>query len=191
MTEMSGMSGGSANPIPQRTYVTGIILFMVPVVLFFLGLTSAMVVRRGLSDDWMALTLPPMLLITTAILLMSGGTMEISRYALRRGEKGAHQLWWGVTTGLGVLFLAGQYMVWQDLVRQGIYVSTNPSSSFFYVLTISHAVHVLGGLLALAGLAVRTPTKMTRATAVRVAALYWHFMGGLWIYVYLLLWLGR
>ena len=185
------MAAATSNPIPQGSYVTGIILFLVPVLMFFLGLTSAMVVRKGLGDDWMPLTLPDILLGTTAILLFSSVTLEIARRSRRRQFTGAFQIWWGVTTALGFTFLAGQWMAWRELVGQGIYISSNPSSSFFYVLTVAHAVHLLGGLAGLLLAGYVPLTRMTRPTAVRVGAIYWHFMGGLWVYVYLLLWLGR
>ena len=181
----------ASNPIPQRSYVTGIILFLVPVLMFFLGLTSALVVRKGLGGDWMAVQLPGILWITTAVILFSSIALETARAQFRQGKAGAFRLWWGVTTALGVLFLAGQWMAWRDLAAQGVYLTTNPGSSFFYVLTVSHAVHLLGGLVGLLLAGFFPLQRMSRATAVRVGAIYWHFLGGLWIYVYLLLWLGR
>ena len=196
LIELAG--GGDDRPrllrVPQRSYVTGIILFLAPVVMFFLALTSALVVRKGLGGDWMPLTLPRVLWFTTGVILLSSVTLELARRQLRANILKGFRLWWGVSTVLGLAFLAGQLAAWRDLAAQGIYVASNPSSSFFYVLTGAHGVHLLGGLIALPFAGFREPrpdAKLTRATAVRVAAIYWHFMGGLWIFLYLLLWLGR
>jgi cytochrome c oxidase subunit 3 len=90
---------------------------------------------------------------------------------------------------LGFLFLAGQYAAWRQLVATGVYLATNPSSSFFYVFTVAHALHLAGGLLALVFITVwawRLQLGPGRRTAVDVSAFYWHFMDGLWIYLLLL-----
>jgi cytochrome c oxidase subunit III len=75
---------------------------------------------------------------------------------------------------LGFLFVCGQIEAWRELAAAGIYLPTNPSASFFYILTAAHAVHLLGGLFAL------------QYANRQAAAVYWHFMTGLWIYVLLL-----
>ena len=193
-TATGGEFGLFPAAVPQRSYITGIILFLTPVGMFFLALTSALVVRKGLSGDWMPLGLPNILWATTAVILLSSFTLEVARRQLAQQQAGKFRLWWGITTVLGLGFLAGQYMAWQDLAGQGIFVSSNPSSSFFYVLTGAHGFHLAGGLVALLLVGFRNPQawrRLTLPTAVRVSALYWHFMGGLWVYVYLLLWLGR
>jgi cytochrome c oxidase subunit 3 len=95
-----------------------------------------------------------------------------------------------MTVALGLLFLYGQWMAWRQLAARGFYVSTTPSSSFVYLLTGTHAVHLMGGVLALlvAGLfaLLRRPVT-TRSIVVDVTAWYWHFMAVLWVYIFCLL----
>ena len=94
---------------------------------------------------------------------------------------------------LGVGFVVSQLSAWRQLVKQGIYVSSNPHSSFFYLLTATHGVHLLGGLVALTYLTLRVrryedklEVQKSQAAA-DVVTLYWHFMDVLWIYVFVLL----
>lgn len=178
-------------PLPERRYYTGMLMGLAGIFMLFAALTSALVVRKGISDDWIALTFPTILWPNTLILLASSFTMEKARWSLSSTTQ--FRRWWGATVILGIGFLLGQILAWQQLANQGVYLSTNPSSSFFYVLTGSHGVHLLGGVVALLYLS----WKMWRhpaappQTMVYVAGLYWHFMDGLWVYVFLLLLLWR
>jgi cytochrome c oxidase subunit 3 len=157
--------------------------------MMFAALTSAMVVRRGLSGDWVSTPLPAVLWPNTAVLLASSAAVEIARRSLRRGERGGFNLYWSLATILGGLFLAGQFLAWQQLRAAGVYLASNPSSAFFYVLTVAHAVHLAGGLVALAYIdvqALRLRLGPAKRTAVDVSAAYWDFLAGLWVYVLLL-----
>jgi cytochrome c oxidase subunit 3 len=103
---------------------------------------------------------------------------------------GGLRRWVGITAVLGAAFLALQYAGWAQLAARGIYVASNPSSSFFYVLTAAHGLHLLGGVIALSYVVYRIwrPTVwITREAVVESTALYWHFMDGLWVYLVLLL----
>jgi cytochrome c oxidase subunit 3 len=116
--------------------------------------------------------------------------MEGARRALGRGDFARFNRWILSTAALGVTFLAGQLVAWRELAAQGIYISSNPHSSFFYLLTSLHAVHLLGGVLALAYVSVaalRLRVGLSKRPAVEATALYWHFMDGLWLYLFLLL----
>jgi len=175
---------GQPCPLPERRYYTGMMLALVAIFMIFAAFTSALVVRSGLSDDWVATALPGILWPNTLILLASSFTLEKAR----RGYAGSgrFQLWWGATTVLGAAFLTGQILAWQQLAADGVYLDTNPSSSFFYVLTATHGLHLLGGLLALVYVSwkiQRKNSKTSVATIMGVTALYWHFMDGLWIYL--------
>ena len=102
--------------------------------------------------------------------------------------------WLGITFVLGAGFLVGQLLAWSEMRHLGIFVSTNPSSSFFYVLTGAHGLHLLGGVLALAYAGVTSLLRKplaTRFLVVDVTALYWHFMDFLWIYIFALLHFAR
>ena len=189
------------------------------VVMLFVSFTSAYIVRQGVgtwSDasaryvtDWQPISLPPVLWVNTVILLASSLTLAIARRTLSRKLRAAPRggaspalivdqqrsiPWLGITLVLGAGFLAGQLLAWKEMRHLGIFLSTNPSSSFFYVLTGAHGLHLLGGVLALAyaGLTslLRKPLA-TRFLVVDVTALYWHFMDFLWIYIFALLHFAR
>ncbi len=190
-------SGGGAQPLPHTppgAYVTGMVLGLAAILMFFLALTSAFVVRKGLSNDWAPVSLPPVLWLNTILLAVSSFSLERARRALRREAGTEFHRWWALTCALGVAFLAGQVVAWQQLAAAGVYLSTNPSSAFFYVLTSAHGLHLLGGVLALLYVGFRSAeagARLERPTAVRVAGIYWHFMGALWVYLFLLLLLGQ
>lgn len=181
-----GTPGSFGWSVPARTYKTGMWLALGAIVMFFAAFTSALVVRRGLSDDWVAIALPRVLWLNTAVLLASSLTLELSR---RSHHEAQFLRWLNITAALGLLFLGGQLLAWRELASRGVYLATNPSSSFFYLLTAAHGVHLLGGIIALAYLVLRARrmAAVRRAATVDVTALYWHFMDGLWIYILLLL----
>jgi len=185
-------SGGSPG-IPQRAYFTVIQLGLAGIIMFFMALTSSFLVRKGLGNDWVAFNFPRILWLNTLILLASSITIQIARRHLREDEKVAFKQWWSATTGLGILFLAGQFIAWRQLAGQGVFLVTNPSSSFFYVLTAAHGLHLFGGILALLYVSHRNwqRSRISQATATDVASIYWHCMDGLWIFLFALLYLGR
>jgi cytochrome c oxidase subunit 3 len=155
----------------------------------FAAFTSAFVVRRGLSDDWSSMPKPQILFVNTAVLLASSVVLDRSRHALRKHDRSRFNVWWTAATALGILFLLGQAYAWRELARAGIYVATNPSSSFFYVLTASHAVHLLGGVTALVYVDVqawRLRLGPAKRTAIDVTAVFWHFLDGVWVYLMVL-----
>lgn len=186
-----GDGGGAAHAVPLRAYYLGLSLGLVSILMFFMALTSAYLVRKG-QGDWLTFQMPRILWATTAVLVTSSFTVERARKLLNAGSRKGFRLWWGVTTMLGLMFLAGQLAAWQQLRAAGVFLSGNPSSSFFYVLSGAHGVHVIGGLLALAVVFVRRHyRRVTQAAAVEMAAIYWHFMDLLWVFLLLLLFLGR
>lgn len=173
---------------------TGIWVGLAAISMTFAALTSALVVRKGGSLDWRAFTLPSILYANTVVLLASSVTLEISRRQVTRYMGGlkaqvAHpSRWLHVTLGLGLLFVGGQYVAWRQLSAQGLYLATNPSSSFFYVLTAAHALHVLGGLGGLVRVIGKLHTHVLRRSTLVATSRYWHFMDVLWIYLLWLLW---
>ncbi len=193
----------------------GLICGIATVSMVFVSLTSAYVVRRGLPTfddstrgyfrDWGSVQLPWLLLIiNTAFLLISSLTMEGARREVTRraalapvqsipgvslGEERRFP-WLGLTIVLGFGFLAGQWVAWGELRGRGFFVNTNPNSSFVYLLTVAHAVHLLGGMIALlwaGGSSLLHRAVEDRRIIVDVAAWYWHFMAVLWLYVFALL----
>jgi cytochrome c oxidase subunit 3 len=182
-------AGGSA--VPQRTYVTGMTVALGGILMFFMALVSAYIVRKGTSNDWRALEVPRILWLNTAVLILSSLTLSRSRKKLLQGDQSAFRHWWLVTSALGFLFLVGQIIAWKQLANAGVFLATNPSSSFFYVFTAAHGLHLLGGVIALFWVALLPMRRLTQSTATTVASMYWHFMDGLWVFIFLLLLLGR
>ena len=185
-----GEGGGSdGRGASRRASFTGLFVLLAASTMLFAAFTSAFVVRRGLSDDWAGITKPPILFVNTGILLLSSVMLDLSRRALRAHNRERFNLWWTLATALGVLFLGGQAYAWQQLKAAGVYVSTNPSSSFFYLLTASHAFHLLGGVVALLYVdvqALRLQLGPAKRTAIDVTAIFWHFLDALWLYLMLL-----
>jgi cytochrome c oxidase subunit 3 len=161
----------------------------------FAAFTSALIVRQGGSTDWQHITLPPILFLSTLLLLLSSVTLEVARRRVASFMGGQEtrveipKRWLYLTLGLGLLFLAGQYMAWLQLRSQGLYLATNPNSSFFYLFTALHALHVMGGLAGLSRVIRKLGQSALRRSTLNATAYYWHFMGALWVYLFLLLWM--
>jgi cytochrome c oxidase subunit III len=178
-------------PPPSSTAIW-VVLFAIS--MMFAAFTSALVVRKGSSLDWRTFTLPPVLFLNSLTLIASSITLEVSRRRIaafmgnmqNRAENPAR--WLYVTLSLGMLFVAGQYVAWSQLRAEGLYLATNPSSSFFYVLTVTHALHVLGGLGGLVYVIRKLGKSSLRRSTLDATARYWHFMDLLWLYLLLLLW---
>lgn len=167
-------------PTPART---GVWVGIAAIVLMVAAFTGALVVRRT-QADWIHFRLPPIIYVNTLVLLVSSATLERAR-----GGAAPQRRWLSTTLGLGLLFVVGQVLAWSNLVAQGLFLATSPSSAFFYVLTALHGVHLLGGVAALAyvlGRARHAPGSGA-AGALDAAALYWHFLAVLWLYLLLLL----
>lgn len=138
----------------DRASVTGLLITCAASLMLFAALTSAMVIRRGTGDDWNAITMPGAAWASLAVIISSSILLETGRKRL------------GIAAG--VLFLGLQAMVWRSLEPAGI------SVAFFYVLSVTHAVHVAAGLIALV---------KQRAVSGGLAVYYWHFVGALWCYL--------
>jgi cytochrome c oxidase subunit III len=157
--------------------------------------------------DWHPLAIPPVLWINTAVLLLSSLTMEVARRHFFR-ETDVMEEWlglgrptvrraapWLAATGvLGGLFLAGQWIAWKQLVAEGVFSGSNPSSYFFYLITGTHAMHLLLGVLALSACMISLMLLRRvelRQVAVDCTAWYWHAMGVFWFFLFGLLVLGQ
>jgi len=192
----------------------GLAVAMTPILMLFISFTAAYLVRRGfltfdLSNNtyvrtWLPVQLPwPWLLANTAVLILSSIAIEFARRDITRQSALApvksipgvslgderHFPWLGLTTGLGLVFLAGQLWIWSVLASRGFHLTTGPSSSFVYFLSGMHAIHLAGGALALLFADVATllhrPVE-SRRIVVDITAWYWHCMTGLWIYILVL-----
>jgi cytochrome c oxidase subunit 3 len=180
-------------PTPRSAYFTGLVLGLAAIFMFFIALASAFVVRKGLGGDWRSFELPGLLWVNTVVLLASSLVVERARRLLRTQPAARFGAWWSTGSLLGIAFLVGQVAAWRQLAAQGIFLATNPASSFFYVFTAAHGVHVLGGLAALGYVAARGAAhqQSTGNLSADLTAGYWHFLGVLWVGLLLLLTFGR
>jgi cytochrome c oxidase subunit III len=205
----AGSGGGFRNLVPAGGSLravadpkgeparTGIWVGLSAIAMSFAALTSALYVREGAATDWHHIVLPRILWFNTLALIASSVALELARVRVRsfmRGEqatKSQAAFWLNSTLLLGMVFVVGQYLAWLKLRSQGLYLPTNPNSSFFYLFTGVHAVHVLGGLGGLVRVMVkfRSPSRALRRSTMDATSYYWHFMGALWIYLLFLLWL--
>ena len=180
-------------------YRIGMWVAVAAILMMFAALTSAYVFRAG-ARDWRPIEIPALMWASTAVILASSATFEIARRSSKREDADRYRLWLRVSLALGALFLAFQLLAWRQLVAQGIYLATNPHSSFFYVLTGLHGLHLAGGIMGLAYLLARAGREgrdaKRQAKAVGEAradavGIYWHFMDGLWLYLFGLLFFWR
>lgn len=219
-----GGDGGRGDGFPDygqrlRRIRLGLAIGLASITMIFVSLTSAYVVRRGLptfddqtktyTRDWIPVDLPlALLLINTALLAASSLTAELARRQITRqaalapvrsipgvslGRESGFP-WLGLTVVLGLAFLTGQWLAWRELAARGFYLATSASSSFVYLLTATHGVHLLGGILVLlyaAAISLLHKPVEGRRIVVDVTAWYWHFMFVLWIWIFALLWFVR
>lgn len=184
--------------IPSQT---GVWVAVSAIAMSFAALTSALVVRQGSGADWQRFALPRILYLDTFILIASSYTLELARKRfaagiLLRSDDGeearalrSNGLYWlNITLTLGLFFVAGQVLAWRRLASQGLFLATSPSSSFFYLLTAMHGLHLLGGVLGLIYVGYRLRHRARNAqTALGTAAVYWHFVDLLWVYLLLVI----
>src|SRR5215813_9427667 len=183
----SSDSGSSSFPIPKGQL--GVWILLTAVIMLFAGLSSAYIVLRGVPA-WQKIELPWLLWPNTAILLLSSVAIDISRRAIRRNDLQSMKRWLACGGILGLAFLIGQLAAWRQLVNAGVYLPSTLQSGFFYILTGLHGLHLFGGVIALAF--VLAKALKNRLTAfnyepLKLCAMYWHVMDGLWGFLFLLL----
>lgn len=168
-------------------------IFIASVIMIFAALTSAYIVRQS-DGNWMMFDLPNSFWATSVIILISSGTMHWAYLAAKKDNLQATKIAITVTTVLGFAFLIGQYMAWGDLVTRNVYFVGNPSGSFVYVLSGLHGLHIIGGLvflLIVLAATFRFKVHAKNLSQIEMCATYWHFLDGLWLYLFVFLLLNR
>jgi len=168
-------------------------IILAAIIMMFVALSSVYIALPE-SDNWRPVKMPGMFFLSTAVILVSSATIEAARRSLQQTSSAR---WLTVTLILGLAFLVSQLVGWTELRTQGVYFSGHPHSSFFFLFTGLHGVHLLGGILALTYVVARgwrdwkgTVAEKRRAIT-DVVSLYWHVMDGLWIWLFLLLLIRR
>jgi len=169
---------------PPGMYRLGLLIACASILAFFAALVVAFYWRSRTPPFWEPVTLPRTLWLSTAIILVSSVTFEAARRAYRRGLHLIAARLLVVTACLGAAFLTSQVSAWLNLVHRGYYLAQNPYSSFFYMFTGLHAAHLIGGLIALF---IVVLGRSTRRETVDTVAYYWHFLGVLWIALFVIL----
>ena len=167
----------------------GLAFALAAIALLFVAITTTYLGHQQ-GGDGKSVPLPWILWLDTGILLASSAVVEWSRRLLRAGDALGFRRGLTAGAGLGTAFLVGQLLVWQQLVHQGVYLTSHPHSSFFYLLTGIHGIHLLGGLVAFAVILPgvwRGAYAPPASTPVTLASVYWHFLTGLWLYVFIIL----
>ncbi len=169
---------------PQRF---GLWVGIASICMMFAGLTSAFVVRRA-AGMWLEFQLPNVFFYSTLVMLASSITLHLSYTGFKAGQEKRYKLLLLATAILGFVFVVLQYAGWVALTDMGVTITTNPSSSFVYLISGLHAAHVLGGVAALVYALIQayvlpfnpTPKRRKRFNLV---VNYWHFVDLLWVYL--------
>lgn len=184
-----GGGGGDAAVPATNSARIAVWLLVSAITILFAAFTSTYLARRG-EADWRVGPLPGVLWVSTAVICASSLAIEWARRRGRRGQVDALRMGLSVTTALGLGFLGGQLAAWKQLSEAGVYLATNPHSAFFYLLTAAHGLHLTGGIAALLYALRRTAAALTAAETLDVVdpvATYWHFLTGLWVYLFVIL----
>jgi len=165
-------------------------LFIVSIVMLFAALTSAYIVKQA-DGNWLSFELPGIFAINTVIIALSSLTMHLAYLAAKRNALDRVKWMLLITVVLGLLFLIGQYISWSELVKNNVYfVSNYASGSFIYIFTGLHGVHLVSGIIFLL-ITFRSSFKLRihskNLAQIEMCMTYWHFLGALWLYLYLFL----
>jgi cytochrome c oxidase subunit 3 len=165
-------------------------LYLATMGMLFMGFSSAYLVQR-FAEGWVAVPLPGVTWINTLFMLASSYTYEWGRRGFLLGDYRRFQVGLMLTMVLGVLFLLGQVIGWQMMVRQGYFLAGNQKGvSYFYVLTFLHGLHLIAGLVVVGywvGRALLYKVRYEEGKRMRVAGLFWHALDALWVYLFVFL----
>src|SRR5260370_15188948 len=182
---------GGKREFSKDTYRITTWILLAAIVMVFGVLGIAYLALAG-GDQWRAVRMPRMFVLSTGLILGSSATMELARRQLHRTAVVKYSRWLWLTLMLGFAFVGCQLLGWKQLVKEGVYLSSNPHSSFFYLFTGAHGIHLLDGMTAMSYLALRARRTLIGVSAEKRLAvtdsvtLYWHFMDGLWFALFLL-----
>ncbi len=168
-------------------------LFIGSVVMLFASLTSAYIVRQA-EGNWLYFDLPRILTVSTIVIVLSSVTMQWAYWSAKKDNFQLVKILVSITTILGVAFLVLQFLGWKDLVTNQIYLVGNPSGSFLYVITGLHGAHIISAIIFLLIVLVsafRFQVHSKNLLQIEMCVTYWHFLGGLWLYLFVFLLLYR
>jgi cytochrome c oxidase subunit 3 len=176
--------------VKERTFKQMLWIAMISMTMMFAGLTSAYVVSRS-REDWVSFELPSAFYLSTILILLSSLSFVLARRSLLSGDHSRSNLFLGLTLVLGLAFVFYQFNGFNQLIEAGLYTTgpeSNVASSFLYVITGAHLLHIFAGIIVL--IRVIYKNMQQRYTVedhlgFTLGAIFWHFVDALWIYLFL------
>ncbi|TVP50986.1 MAG: cytochrome oxidase subunit III [Mongoliibacter sp.] len=193
MEEKYAYIEGAEQPISMHPKKFALWLFIVTVVMIFASLTSAYIVRQA-EGNWLEFELPDIFYYTTGIIVLSSITLHYAYFAATKDNLAKVRAGMILTSVLGLIFLIGQWYSWTALVDRDVFFVGNPAGSFLYVFTGLHALHLVSGVIFLIIVLIssfRYKVHSKNLDTMEMCVTYWHFLGGLWIYLFMFLLLNH
>jgi cytochrome c oxidase subunit 3 len=193
MEEKLSYIEGAEQPIAMHPKKFALWLFMVTVVMIFAALTSAYIVRQS-EGNWLEYELPDIFWYTSGIIVLSSITLHWAYLSAKRDNIAQLRLGMVLTTVLGIAFLVGQWYSWVALVNRDVFFVGNPAGSFLYVFTGLHGLHLISGVIFLIIVLISSfsyKVHSKQMTTMEMCATFWHFLGGLWLYLFMFMLLNH
>ena len=168
-------------------------LFIISVTMIFASLTSAYVVKKA-EGNWLIFQFPVSFVYTSILIVLSSVSMHFAYLSAKRNNISNIRIGLVISALLAIAFAVGQYMSWSELVAQDVFFVGNPAGSFIYVFTGLHVAHLVGGLVYLfivLSSSFKYKVHSKKLLSIEMCATYWHFLGGLWLYLYIFLMLNN
>jgi len=179
---------------PNKSKILTWFLLLVVLMTFAVLIGAYIVIATNKALEWKPFALPVQVWVSTILILTSSLTFHLAQKAIFADNQPKAKKWLLATTVLSAAFISSQLLTWLELAQRGVYVRSNPYAGFFYILTAVHAVHVIGGIIALGSIILRTWYRdisfegfERRKTLAQVVGWYWHLIGGLWLVLLFLL----
>jgi cytochrome c oxidase subunit 3 len=193
MEEKFAYIEGAEQPIAMHPKKFALWLFIASVVMIFASLTSAYIVRQS-EGNWLEFDLPAIFWYSSAVIVLSSITLHFAYLSARKDELSKVRLGMILTTVLGIVFLVSQWYSWVALVDKDVFFVGNPAGSFLYVFTGLHAIHLISAVIFLIIVLIssfRYRVHSKNMNAIEMCVTYWHFLGGLWLYLFMFLLLNH
>ncbi|MBL4593685.1 MAG: cytochrome c oxidase subunit 3 [Flavobacteriales bacterium] len=192
MTTLTAENISYKEDIRRKTSKPLIWIGIVSIIMFFGGLTSAVVVSQG-GGEFLRINMPFAFTLSTFVIVLSSVAFHFGLISIKRGNYTIAKISIVATIIFGLLFVLTQYLGWVALYESGVYATGKEStqeSSFLYLLTALHLAHLAGGLISLIVVLVKTLKEkysIDNVLGMQVSITYWHFLGGLWVYLFFFL----
>jgi len=192
MTTLTADNINFQTDLKNKTYKPLLWVGLISIIMFFAGLTSAVIVSKA-NSTWIQFQVPFTFTISTFLIVLSSGTFQWGIFSIKNDKTNLAKFTFGITLLLGLAFVISQFYAWKELYSSGIVAAgenSTPAGSYFYAITALHLLHLLGGLISLIVVLIKSIKEKYNSTnylGAEVSITYWHFLGGLWIYLFFFL----